>query len=172
LYEGLTRSWKVGTGAVLLAFVGAIFVQIFALTYKERSSTAFAQEDSIIRLEGKAVFGLFGPYVIVTNPYLGPATPEGQFGVVRSVIVKAEQATPNLEAYAILHISLPDENPSGCLQVFDQINTWLHFTLCDPSQWDAKAWFGWALLVLGSGVLGGIPTALAVISFTIGALVF
>lgn len=167
----LPLRWKRTLSLVTAAFILSIFMQFFTAVNYERVQEAKAQEgNGIIRFEGK-VPPFIGPYVIFTNPYFGPATPDGTVGVVRSLIVKADEFTSNSDAWTIMHLSFPSENPTGCLQVFGQVHlpsetVNLSFPVCDPSQWDANAWLKWGVALLVVGGFVGPWVAGAIVLFT------
>ena len=158
----LTRAQKFTSFGLVVALFASIFVQTFLVVYK-----ANAQELPIAAEQKLFVF--FGPDLLVTEKYTGVATPDGAVGTVRSLIIKATKETANTDAYTWINISFPKENPSGCLQVFDRINTWIHFSVCDPSEWDKRAWFIFAIALGAGAYLGGIWGVIAVGLFGIFA---
>ncbi len=150
----LTSSQKRISLGLVISLVAAILVQTFYISYK-----AHAQELPIA--DERYMFPFLpksfkGPYMIATEKYEGFATLEGDTGTIRSLIVKATAETANAAAYTWINVSFPKENSTNCLQVYDQNNTWIHFSVCDPSEWDKRAWFIFAVALGAGAYLGGI----------------
>lgn len=148
----LPRQIKLGLVSLVALLAASILMQPISAW---QVSQAEAQETN---WQGR-IPPFFGPYVILTNKYYGQAAADGTLGTVRTLIIKAEEATPMEEAWARINFSLPGDNPTGCLQVFGPValpweTVHLDFQVCDPSQWDAVAWIRWgiALLVVGQFV--------------------
>lgn len=150
----LTVNQKRLSFALVVALIASILTQTFFVAYQ-----AHAQELPIADERYMFPFlpgALKGPYLIATEKYYGEATRDGDMGTIRSLIVKKSEETANSDAIAWINVSFPKENPTNCLQVYDQINTWIHFSVCDPSEWDKRAWFIFAVALGAGAYLGGI----------------
>lgn len=174
MYGELSARFKVGLGGSTFALILAIVMPVAVALQREQKIQA-QEEGSIIRFEAR-VPPFIGPYVILTKRYFGRAAADGTVGVVRRLLIKAKELTPNSDAWSDLFFSLPGENPTGCLQVFGTVElpgetVSLDFSVCDPSVWDASTWLKWGIALLVVGGLVSPWVAGAIVIFTVGALI-
>jgi len=145
----LSTRMRMGLAAVALAFIMSMFMPLINIMRQQSPTDVVLADGSAGISFGTALTPWGWGYITVTNPHWGYTYP-GVSGTHRTLTIKAWKGTIDSNAWVRIHISKANENPTGCLLIWDSMHQWMKLKICDPSKWNARAWL---YVALGTGAV-------------------